>query len=102
MSQNTTPRLSRPTIHAVQFVNWSDVAIWAELTDAEAKEAEAVLDQHYTWGDAELTLADPGVIRYAVQTALRNVSQMSDTDRRDIVDAVNDAMRGAAYVNLEG
>ena len=102
MSQDTAPRLPRPTLHTARYVNMSDVCHAAELTPEEIEEVEVILEYHYTWGEAELTLADPGVIRHAVQTALRKVSPMPDTDRRDIVDAVNDAMRGAAYVNLEG
>lgn len=96
--------LPTPKIHAAYYVNWSEVCHAAELTEKEIKEAEAGLDHHYTWGDAEATLADVEVVQRVVEEAIRavNGTTMTYADRRDLFSVVGDAMRGAAYVNLEG
>jgi hypothetical protein len=101
MSHDTAPRLPRPTLHAAYYVNWYDVCHAAELTMEEIQEAEAILEHHYTWGDAEITLADAEIVHRIVEEALRAVTTMTDTDRRDLFSVVEDALRGAAFVNLE-
>ena len=102
MSHDTAPRLPRPTLHAAYYVNWSDVCRAAELTPEEIREAEDILDQHFTWGDANATLADVDIVQRIVEEAIRAVTTLTDADRRDLFDVIGDAMRGAAYVNLGG
>ena len=102
MSQDTAPRLPRPTLHAAYYVNWSEVCHAAEPTLEETQEAEAILEHHYTWGEAEATLADVEIVQRIVEEAIRAVTTLTDADRRDLFDVIGDAMRGAAYVNLEG
>ena len=94
--------LSTPKIYAAYYVNWSEICHAAELTEKEIVEAEASLEHHYTWGEAEATLADVEVVQRIVEEAIRAVTTMTDADRRDLFSIVGDAMRGAAYVNLEG
>lgn len=102
MSQDTAPRLPRPTLRFAHYVNWSDVCRAAELTPEEIQEAEAILEHHYTWGDGDITLADAPRVQRIVEEAIRAVTTLTDADRRDLFDVIGDAMRGAAYVNLEG
>ena len=108
MSHDTAP-LRRLTLHAAWFVNCSDVCRAAELTPEEIQEAEAIRGNHYTWGDGDITLADAPHVQRIIEEAVRAVTPMTDTDRRDYFDALNDvfntrvlAIGGADYVNLEG
>jgi hypothetical protein len=109
MSQDAAPRLPRPTLRTAHYVNWSDVCRAAELTPEEMQEAEAILEHYYTWGNAEITLADAPHVQQIIEEAVRAVTPMTDTDRRDYLDVLNDVFNtrvltigGADYVNLEG
>jgi hypothetical protein len=109
MSQDTAPRLPRPTLHTAHYVNWSDVCRAAQLTRAEIEEAEAILEQHYTWGEAEITLADAPHVQQVIEEAVRAVTPMTEADRRDYSDVLNSVIHAdcggglgsADYINLE-
>ena len=86
---------TQPTLRAAYYVPWSEVAVACNLTHEEWCEVEAILEHHYTWGDADLTLADVAVVREMLTQALPTRPPVA------LLTAYDTATEGAAYLNLE-
>lgn len=84
-----------PTLRAVYYVNWTDIAAALALTDCEMEQADTALGQRFTWGDAGLTLADVAIVRDILDHIIdpREAGAMLAT--------FDTATEGAAYINLE-
>jgi len=86
---------TKPTLRAAYYVPWAEVALACGLTHEECGEVEAILEHHYTWGDADVTLADVAVVRELLTQALPTRPPVA------LLTAYDTVTEGAAYINLE-
>ncbi len=76
-----------PTLRAVYYVNWTDIAAALALTDCEMEQADTPLGQRFTWGDAGLTLADVAIVRDILTDALMEIGVLQATETPTSADA---------------
>ena len=99
-----TTTSTRPTLRAAYYVNWLDVVAACGLTPVQREDMEAILDHFYTWGDAEITLADVGVVQDALREIMRTHASHGEDSYQEAIQislAYMHATEGAVYVNLE-
>lgn len=97
-----TTTSTHPTLRAAYYVDWADITTALALTEDEIEKANIAIGQHYTWGDAGLTLVSVEVVaNFLHRTLWLPLCNVTEQEFGQMMATYNAITEGAAYINLE-